>query len=455
METIENLPSISKLSNYEMEARQANWLIESSSSMTVNEKRVLYYILGEVNPLSIEQVKDFEIDIKKLANLFEIKNNGGSFYKTIREAIEKLWARDIITREKSGLITKYRLLQKQQYNDRQGFISVRITDDFQSAIYALQNNYTTIVISNLIRLTSPYSFKLYELLWQYRNYGENKLSLRKTRLLSLNQLRFYFNCENTYQDWHSFNKRTILPAVEELNKKTNLIVETELIKEGKSVTGVRFLFGEKENFKNGKLEYKRTSPPARPTLKRASAFEIPNELSKENKELVAKYWKEKNIEEIWDLKLSERERGALSESFEKFSLNQLRATIINLKLLQTWKIKLEEWGGCLPMDDKRKIKIYHEKIVEIHDRYPSKYYEVVKKTEEDLNAGVYGKVKKSIDTELLIKKLNEEEEAFFKENNIPLEFFEQNRPKRGRPKKIKNEVQRYDTTTADPDDLPF
>jgi hypothetical protein len=108
------------------------------------------------------------------------------------------------------------------------------------------NMYAKISLNLQNRFNSKYSLALYELFIDYFNtkakYGETPwITIEKFRkLLGLN--------ENEYKQFKILNRDIIKKAIMEINKKSNLFVESKYKRESKKVISVKFII--KKNFEN-------------------------------------------------------------------------------------------------------------------------------------------------------------------------------------------------------------
>jgi plasmid replication initiation protein len=85
-------------------------------------------------------------------------------------------------------------------------------------------------------LNSVYSIRLYELLIQWKSVG-------KTPVFEIDQFRAQLGvAANEYPAMGNFKRRVLDLAVNEVSEKTNIIVEYDQLKTGKTITGFRFKF---------------------------------------------------------------------------------------------------------------------------------------------------------------------------------------------------------------------
>lgn len=223
--------------NIETNIKQSNKLIESSHNLSLVERRIFFHILGVINPLEPQQT--FKLKVNDfLADFPNMDRN--SVYAQIKEAGEKLWQREIILSKTKNKLDKIRLVSRQIYEDNQGTIEFTFTNEVMPLIFDLKSHFTTMILERFSELNSVYSLKLYELLCHANGMKKTKLSL------SLEELRYYFNCTDTYSDWKDLKKWVIDPAIEEVSKKTDLSVTATFDRNGgRKISSIIFYFLDK------------------------------------------------------------------------------------------------------------------------------------------------------------------------------------------------------------------
>ena len=98
----------------------------------------------------------------------------------------------------------------------------------------LKNQFTSYKLSNILSLKSTYSIRLYELMkkWQHLGHWE----------CSVDDLRGFLGAKSvkSYSVYGNFKNRVLLPALEELNEKTDVQISFKEIKKGRSVERIEF-----------------------------------------------------------------------------------------------------------------------------------------------------------------------------------------------------------------------
>lgn len=216
--------------------QQSNALIESSQTLTVVERRIIYHILSRLNPE--KQKSSYEITIEDFYGDFP-QMNKKRVYQQVKEGIEKLWRREIVFVDEQEKVTKIRWFSSQQYQDKQGYLKISFSNEVMPLIFDLKKKYTTMLLENFKTLDSVYSLRLYELLSQYQAIWQREITIEN--------LRFFLDCVNSHKEFKFLKMRVIEPAVKEINAKTNfLITKVQYNKTGRKVTSVTFEFCDKE-----------------------------------------------------------------------------------------------------------------------------------------------------------------------------------------------------------------
>ena len=215
--------------------QQSNALIESSQKLTLVERRLFYYILSKLNPK--EPKNTFQLKVEDFANDFPQMGNG-TIYNQLKDGVQKLFKRDIQLITERGTTKVFHILQAQEYKDKEGFLSIKFSEDMMPLIFELKQKYTSMLLENFKNLDSVYSLRLYELLCQYQSMGKREITVE--------DLRFFLDCVDTNKEFKFFKLRVIEPAIKEINAKTNLLIhKVEYKRIGRKISSIAFEFCDK------------------------------------------------------------------------------------------------------------------------------------------------------------------------------------------------------------------
>lgn len=147
-------------------------------------------------------------------------------------------------------------ISKAEYNDEIKALEVTFTHDIIPLIIDVQKNYTYYNLRNVAKLSSMHSIRLYELMMFWRKKGS-------TPPLSVAYMRTWLGvADEKYTEAKDFNKHVIKKSVDEIAKKTDITLEFDPQKEGRTTVGYRFSYtpksaqigenGEDESYGQGK-----------------------------------------------------------------------------------------------------------------------------------------------------------------------------------------------------------
>lgn len=116
-----------------------------------------------------------------------------------------------------------------------GTVDIQFDSDVLPLLIQAKTEYTKYYFENIKRLRSSYSIKIYELCKQYQNTKQGY------RDFTIDELKIFLDIPTKkYPRFSNFKQKILNVANIEINEKTDLKIEAEPIKKGRSTTGVRF-----------------------------------------------------------------------------------------------------------------------------------------------------------------------------------------------------------------------
>ena len=154
-------------------------------------------------------------------------------YRAIKEAVNKLMKTDIKIKENGGYV-RINVCSKAEYKEKQGYITIKFTDDIMPYLAQVTEKFTLYNLKEVSNFKSIYSFRLYELLQDFKDTGYMILSILK--------LREYFGVGGKFTIYNNLKRKTFGHAVEEINTTYKMNLKFEEIKEGRKVVSLKFTF---------------------------------------------------------------------------------------------------------------------------------------------------------------------------------------------------------------------
>lgn len=226
---------------------KANNFVQASYSMTLDEMRILSLTLGVFNPKNPSK-RGFDFTVADFCRHFPDVNPDIA-YTQVRNAILKISKRWVTLVDNEKELTEVALIHKRSYFKTEGRFYIEFHDELIPYISELHDNYTKYQLVNIGAFSSTHTIRLYELCSQYRDKG--------WRQTSLDDLKDWLQVSDKYSLYANFRRRVIDPAIAEINAKSDLLVDVEPIKRGRTITALKFTIQVKKN--TTKTEQKR--PP--------------------------------------------------------------------------------------------------------------------------------------------------------------------------------------------------
>lgn len=246
---------------------KANSLIEASYRLSIDEVRILALTIGSMDPNSNQQVFDFTVAdfVREFPEI-----NLDNAYKQIQGAIKRIYERSVKTEDKER-VTEFRWVSSRTYFKKEGRFRISMTNEVMPYLTQLKGQFTKYQLRNISSFNSVHSIRIYELITQYRKVGEREITIE--------ELKKWLQVEDKYSAFFDFKKRVLATAISEINEKSDLLVEIEQIKRGRTIHALKFIISQKkpenQTSKNSENLTKDglTKLPQRPQVKAGSQAE--------------------------------------------------------------------------------------------------------------------------------------------------------------------------------------
>jgi plasmid replication initiation protein len=233
--------------------RQENRLVEARYNLTTRELKLVMYACAMVDP----KAKDFglcQIRVQDFAKLTGTEPN--TLYKELRETAEQIRRKDLILENipQNDPVTgevKYRRIATAWFinvvtdANGDGYLAVRLEPQLKPFLLQLKGHYTEFQIGFAVRMKSQYAIRLYQLLQRWAFVGERRIGLDELRLcMGCREIDKHGQIVKDHlAAYNNFKRKALLPAVEEVNAKSDLSAQffEEKSRASKSVAALRFV----------------------------------------------------------------------------------------------------------------------------------------------------------------------------------------------------------------------
>ena len=224
---------------------QSNKLIEAHYRLTLQEKRLILWLIKEIDRDDID-FKKYKLQIIHFAEMMQL--NAKTQYKEMKQVTKALITRAIeIENSETGATTQMAWLCFAHWEPRKGVCFLEFHPSLKPYLLQLKGQFTQIGFADFLGLSSVYSVRIFELLSQYRSIGK--------RYTSIEELRAWCGIEKTeYNKYDHLKSRVFNRAKTEINTKTDYEVDYKEIKEGRKIVGLEWKIKHKTHFGQSQSE---------------------------------------------------------------------------------------------------------------------------------------------------------------------------------------------------------
>lgn len=212
---------------------KSNNLVEARYHFSIWETRVFTKLVSLIQP-GDEAFKKYKLQIKDLVSFFGVNDNDA--YVKIKAVPDNL-LKKVVTIPytengeerflKTGLIAQASIPKKQE-----GYIELSFHPDLKPYLLQLKRTFLSYDIRNVLKISSVYSVRIYELLKQYEKIGH--------REFDIDTLKVILGVSDKYKLYGHFKSRIILKAQKDLKLHTDIYFDFKEIKQKRKVVGIIF-----------------------------------------------------------------------------------------------------------------------------------------------------------------------------------------------------------------------
>jgi plasmid replication initiation protein len=205
-------------------AIQHNNLVQAKYSMTLQQKRVMIWLVSQIKPTD-EDFKEHILSVKELIEVCQL--SGESAYKQLKDITFSLIEKGIriidITNPKEDIETQISWLSSAKY--RYGRVTLTFSPELKPYLLLLKERFTTINMIDMMQFKSVHAIRIYELLKQYENIG--------VRILDIEEIKECCGVKDKLRKYNHFEKYLLLIAQREINayaQRNNPLGQTQEVK---------------------------------------------------------------------------------------------------------------------------------------------------------------------------------------------------------------------------------
>jgi plasmid replication initiation protein len=145
-----------------------------------------------------------------------------------------------------------RWISKKAYFTSKGSVNIAFSAQLMPYITELRSRFTSYKLRDVAKFKNSYSIRVYELLVQFKNNHERRISVLDFRdMLDLGE---------KYSTIKDLKKRIVMPALDDINEYSNVKAELSQEKQGKEITHLIFKYSVKKEAGKPKAKANGTTP---------------------------------------------------------------------------------------------------------------------------------------------------------------------------------------------------
>ena len=226
-----------------------NSLIKASYRLSLMEIRIVLYGISLINPVLSEDFPiSYVLDIKKFGLLFGIEDK--RLYTELKDiVIKKFWERDFSFIDKKGKVIMRRWLTDIVFHDKKGYLEIFYNPRIKGLLSDLKEHFTSYYLEKTVNFNSIYSVRIYELcIMYYRKLSKKNKSIKFK--ITILELRSLLMLNSEYKLFFNFKNRVLEKSKVEINKHSDLKINYEVIKLGRTPHEIEFSVKQKSTEKD-------------------------------------------------------------------------------------------------------------------------------------------------------------------------------------------------------------
>ncbi len=228
---------------------QDNKLLEGAYSATLDEMRLLYLALVQIDSKKPQPDGIYTLFPADFEKMFGV--NPSHTHQQLKKAADSLGSKPIVTFEWND--KKQRLDKVKRFwfssirydaSDNSADVTIRFSPDVVPYLYDLKREFTQVDFQHVSKLDTPFAFRLYSWLVKFRKLTKNARNngIIETDALEIDWMKERTGLVGKYEEYRFFKRDVLVPAVERINANTDISVTWEPVKMGRSVKAIKFFY---------------------------------------------------------------------------------------------------------------------------------------------------------------------------------------------------------------------
>lgn len=209
---------------------QSNTLAMGSYDMTALEQKIFLILVSTISKDDTD-FKKTTFRVVDLANLLDVSPQ--MLYRDLKKICKSIISKVVEVKNDEGDWTVFNILSSAKYKNKEGTVELKINDEATPYLLQLKELFLSFKLENILDIDGKYTIRIYQ---------QAKSNLfKKDYIITLDDFKKQLKLtQKSYDRFSNINLKVLTPAIEEINKKTDITIEVEALKVGKKVHSLRF-----------------------------------------------------------------------------------------------------------------------------------------------------------------------------------------------------------------------
>jgi plasmid replication initiation protein len=233
-----------------VEVRQSNAITTARYDYSACQLDIIFYLLFKLkkSESGIPEL-EYTIHVRDIEKITKRSWN----YQQLREATEDL-GRKMFEVEDAHSYKQIWTFQKVEYIKGKGCLEIWLSQAIIPYLFDLKNNFTSYQLQSALKVSSKYAKRIYQLCSQWKDVGMTKTYELSDFKEMLGLKDPHGKTPEQFERISAFKSKVLDIAKLQINQNTDLSIDYELIKQGKTYNHIRF-FVTKQDLKQIPLDF--------------------------------------------------------------------------------------------------------------------------------------------------------------------------------------------------------
>lgn len=200
---------------------KSNDLIQKARyNLTVQQQKLVLFAISKIKKSDPPDTV-YELSIDEVCSVMGLElDAGGTYYKRIKDDLVKLTNRQWVKFPDRESTVSW--IGDADIIPLSGTVYIKFHEKMADYLFELVNRYTQYQLYEVLVFKNKYAIRMYEIIRSYIMQDELRRGEDKEIVLALEELKELLVAPN-YKNWNDFNRFCLKPAIEEINKTSDII----------------------------------------------------------------------------------------------------------------------------------------------------------------------------------------------------------------------------------------